>query len=102
MTKVTANQKTVEIGGVEVEYGTQGEMFIDVSLGLDKSMRLALADYVHESLIDMGKDWIRLDEDASCRLSGGPPVKVVWVLLLVTGYGVDSDSTPNPSAATIL
>ena len=56
MTKVTANQKIVEIGGAEVEYGTQGEMFIDVSLGLDKSMRLALADYVHESLIDMGKE----------------------------------------------
>ena len=56
MTKVTANPKIVEIGGAEVEYGTQGEMFIDVSLGLDKSMRLALADYVHESRIDMGKE----------------------------------------------
>tara|TARA_Y100000401_G_C8260193_1_gene192906 strand:+ start:328 stop:582 length:255 start_codon:yes stop_codon:yes gene_type:complete len=63
MIKVTANEKIVEkclfargLGGVEVEYGTQGEMFIDVSLGLDKSMRLALADYVHESLIDMGKE----------------------------------------------
>ena len=28
-------------------------------------------------------------------------MKVVWVLLLVTGYGVDIRSTPNPSAATI-
>lgn len=49
--------KTVQIGGVpdEVEYGTQGEMFIDMSYGLPAQTQAALVDYIYDSLVDMGK-----------------------------------------------